>query len=88
MSLLDHLKTRRLCWNGDHGTAQYDDVFRELTVKPELPFEMVRIDCEPDVQCYLVVHDKFHGEVEMTPPEVEAVMNWLRCFADALLRRK
>lgn len=87
MSLLDHLNTRRLCWNGDRGTAQYDGVVRKLTVKPDLPFEMVRIDCEPAVGCFLVVHDKFHGEEELKPPEIEAVMNWLRCFADALLRR-
>lgn len=79
--ILDHLRTRRLCWHGDRGTAQYDDAFAPIRTKPDLPFDMVEIDCEPAVQCFRVRHYKWSSQdEELQPPEIEAVMAWLRRF--------
>lgn len=80
MSILDHLRTRRLCWHGDRGTAQYDDAFAPIRTKPDLPFDMEEIDCEPAVQCYIVRHHEYDAQEELKPPEIEAVMLWLRRF--------
>lgn len=76
--------TIRLWWDGRRGQAQYDGVVRELTVKPDAFPDLEEIDYTPAFDTYRVLRKHGYGvdaRDDLRPPEIAAVVQWLKAFA-------
>ena len=78
--------TIRLWWDGRRGQAQCDGVAREISVKPDLPFDVYEVDYAPELGSHEIRHRACDRREELKPPEVVEIRKWLHCFACAVKR--
>jgi hypothetical protein len=77
MSILDHIPTVRIYWDGRAGVAHGARGKVTLKEKPELGFRFVELDYSPGI-CCLVRRETWHKMDDMQPAEWAACALFIR----------